>query len=98
MTNGYLALNKKTQIITPTLLGEIIYEVVNSSIKPLLNPELTASWEKGLTGVAEGNITSDEYTQKLNDFVSRRTNYVKSIDVNQTPINQAFAAVRKYYK
>ena len=98
VTNGYLALNKKTQIITPTLLGEIIYEVVNVSIKPLLNPELTASWEKGLTGVAEGNITSDEYTQKLNDFVSRRTNYVKSIDVNQTPINQAFAAVRKYYK
>ncbi len=96
--NGYLALNKKTQIITPTLLGEIIYEVVNASIKPLLNPELTASWEKGLTGVAEGNITSDEYTVKLNDFVSRRTNYVKSIDVNQTPINQAFAEVRKYYK
>ena len=98
VTNGYLALNKKTQIITPTLLGEIIYEVVNSSIKPLLNPELTASWEKGLTGVAEGNITSDEYTQKLNDFVSRRTNYVKSIDVNQTTINQAFSAVRKNYK
>ena len=98
MTNGYLALNKKTQIITPTLLGEIIYEVVNVSIKPLLNPELTASWEKGLTGVAEGNITSDEYTVKLNDFVSRRTNYVKSINVNNTPINQAFAEVRKYYK
>ncbi len=98
VTNGYLALNKKTQIITPTLLGEIIYEVVNASIKPLLNPELTASWEKGLTGVAEGNITSDEYTVKLNDFVSRRTNYVKSINVNNTPINQAFAEVRKYYK
>ena len=98
VTNGYLALNKKTQIITPTLLGEIIYEVVNVSIKPLLNPELTASWEKGLTGVAEGNITSDEYTVKLNDFVSRRTNYVKSINVNNTPINQAFAEVRKYYK
>ena len=98
VTNGYLFLNKKTQIITPTLLGEIIYEVVNVSIKPLLNPELTASWEKGLTGVAEGNITSDEYTVKLNDFVSRRTNYVKSINVNNTPINQAFAEVRKYYK
>lgn len=98
VTNGYLALNKKTQVITPTLLGEIIYEVVNVSIKPLLNPELTASWEKGLTGVAEGNITSDEYTVKLNDFVSRRTNYVKSINVNNTPINQAFAEVRKYYK
>ena len=98
VTNGYLALNKKTQIITPTLLGEIIYEVVNVSIKPLLNPELTASWEKGLTGVAEGNITSDEYTVKLNDFVSRRTNYVKSINVNNTPINQAFTEVRKYYK
>ena len=76
VTNGYLALNKKTQIITPTLLGEIIYEVVNSSIKPLLNPELTASWEKGLTGVAEGNITSDEYTQKLNDKVLNLRQYL----------------------
>ena len=56
----YLSLNKKTQVITPTLLGEMIFDVVNCSIRQLLNPELTASWEKGLTYVAEGSITSQE--------------------------------------
>ncbi len=74
---GYLALNKKTQIITPTLMGELIYEIVDYSIRPLLNPALTASWEKGLTQVAEGTITGKEYMDKLDDFVSRRTNLVK---------------------
>ena len=69
----YLSLNKKTQIITPTLLGELIYEVVDASIRQLLNPELTASWEKGLTYVAEGTITPDEYMQKLETFVTNRT-------------------------
>lgn len=73
----YLALNKKTQIITPTLLGELVYEVVDYSMRPLLNPALTASWEKGLTQVAEGTITGGEYMSKLDDFVSRRTNLVK---------------------
>ncbi len=67
----YLALNKKTQVITPTLMGEMIYDVVNLSIRPLLDPALTASWEKGLTMVAEGSITADEYMGKLDDFVTR---------------------------
>lgn len=97
VANGYLALNKKTQIITPTLLGEVIYEVVTGSIKPLLNPELTASWEKGLTGVAAGEITSEEYLVKLNDFVRRRTDYVKAQNVYQLPIRRQFEEVRKYY-
>ena len=69
----YLALNKKTQVLTPTLMGEMIYDVVGSSIKALLDPALTASWEKGLTLVADGNITSKEYMDKLNGFVGRRT-------------------------
>ena len=73
----YLALNKKTQIITPTLLGELVYEVVYYSMRPMLNPSLTASWENGLTQVAEGTITGEEYMSKLDDFVSRRTNLVK---------------------
>lgn len=97
VSNGYLALNKKTQIITPTLLGEIIYEVVNGSIKALLNPELTASWEKGLTGVAMGSITSDEYTLKLNDFVAKKTNAVKGLNIGRLPIKQAFYEVKKNY-
>ncbi|WP_288544128.1 DNA topoisomerase, partial [uncultured Clostridium sp.] len=69
----YMALNEKTQVITPTYLGELIYEVVHTSMKQLLNPELTASWEKGLTYVAEGSITPDEYMQKLERFVIGRT-------------------------
>lgn len=73
MNIKYLALNGKTQIITPTLLGELIFDVVNSSIRQLLNPELTASWEKGLTYVAEGTITPDEYMEKLEHFVAGRT-------------------------
>ena len=69
----YLALNKKTQIITPTLQGEMVFDVVDHSIKSLLNPELTASWEKGLTYVAEGSITPDEYMMKLDRFITNRT-------------------------
>lgn len=76
---GYLSLNKKTQIITPALLGEVVYEIVYYAIRPLLNPALTASWEKGLSQVAEGRITGKEYMEKLDDFVSRRTNLVKQV-------------------
>ena len=97
VNNRYLAINNKTQVITPTLLGELIFEVVNASIKPLLNPELTASWEKGLTGVAEGNISSDEYLVKLNDFVIRRTDSVKKSGVTASMLNRNFSVVKKYY-
>ena len=93
----YLNLNKKTQIITPTLLGEVIYDVVANSIKSLLNAELTASWEKGLTYVAEGSITEDEYMQKLEGFVSRMTNGVKSLN-NQNALVRLFLDSAKNYK
>ncbi len=93
----YLNLNKKTQIITPTLLGEVIFDVVSCSIKSLLNAELTASWEKGLTYVAEGSITSEEYISKLEGFVSRMTNGVKGLN-NQNAIVGLFAEAAKNYK
>ncbi|MDE6387092.1 MAG: type IA DNA topoisomerase [Lachnospiraceae bacterium] len=93
----YLALNKKTQIITPTLLGEMIYEVVAGSIKPLLDPRLTASWEKGLTLVADGEISEDEYMMKLDDFVTRRTNTVKQMN-NQSVLYNRFRYVAQFYK
>ncbi len=93
----YLNLNKKTQVITPTLLGEVIYDVVANSIKSLLNAELTASWEKGLTYVAEGTITSKEYMDKLNGFVSRMTNGVKGLN-NQNSIVKLFLESEKNYK
>ncbi|WP_097014870.1 DNA topoisomerase [Anaerocolumna aminovalerica] len=93
----YLNLNKKTQIVTPTQLGEMIYDVVNCSIKSLLNAELTASWEKGLTYVAEGSITNEEYMEKLEGFVSRMTNGVKGLN-NQSILLQYFNETAKNYK
>lgn len=93
----YLDLNKKTQIITPTLMGEMIYDVVAGSIRPLLDPALTASWEKGLTLVAEGNITEKEYMAKLDDFVSRRTNMVKQMG-NQGFLFKQFDHAAQNYK
>lgn len=94
---GYLHLNKKTQIITPTKLGEIIYEVVDSSIRSLLDPSLTASWEKGLTQVANGQITGEEYMQKLDGFVRRRTDAVKQIRDSNNLIPR-FRNVSQFYK
>ena len=93
----YLKLNKKTQMITPTLLGELIFDVVNASIRPLLNPELTASWEKGLTYVAEGTITEQEYMDKLEGFVGRRVEVVKQLN-NQTMLYRSFDEAAKFYK
>lgn len=93
----YLALNKKTQIITPTLFGEIVYEVVNCSISQLLNPELTASWEKGLTMVSNGDISSDEYMTKLERFVGIRCINVKQLN-NQYSLNALFEKISKEYK
>ena len=93
----YLALNKKTQIITPTLQGEMVYDVVDNSIKSLLNPELTASWEKGLTYVAEGSITPDEYMKKLDDFITRRTVGVKGLN-NQYQLRACYDKAAGFYK
>ena len=93
----YLALNKKTQVITPTLLGEMIFDVVNCSIRQLLNPELTASWEKGLNYVAEGSITEQEYMDKLEHFVRLRTRQVEDSNI-QPYLRQFFDAVAVNYK
>lgn len=93
----YLALNKKTQVITPTLLGEMIFDVVNCSIRQLLNPELTASWEKGLNYVAEGSITEQEYMDKLEHFVRLRTRQVKDSNI-QPYLRQFFDAAAVNYK
>jgi len=95
--NKYIAINKKTQIIMPTLLGEIIFDVVYSSIKHLLNPELTASWEKGLNYVAEGSITSEEYMVKLENFVRIRTSGVLKLN-NQSQLIGMFNEDSKNYK
>ncbi|WP_270376638.1 DNA topoisomerase [Mediterraneibacter faecis] len=92
----YLALNKKTQVITPTLQGEMIYDVVDHSIRSLLNPELTASWEKGLNYVAEGSITSDEYMRKLDHFITSRTVGVKGLN-NQYQLRACYEKAAGFY-
>ena len=94
---GYIHLNKKTQIITPELLGEMVYDVVDSSVRSILNPELTASWEKGLTYVAEGKITTEEYMGKLSNFVSKSVDMVKRAD-NQSRLNTLFDQAAVHYR
>lgn len=95
--NKYLALNKKTQIVTPTMEGEMIYDVVDHSIRSLLNPELTASWEKGLNYVAEGTITSEEYMEKLDRFIIGRTEGVKNLR-NETQLRACYDRAAVFYK
>ena len=94
--NKYISLNKKTQIVTPTFLGEIIYDIVFYSINGLLRADLTASWEKGLEGVAEGQISKQEYTDKMTAFVTKYTNLVKQIE-NQDGITGVFDKTKVFY-
>ena len=93
----YLALNKKTQVLTPTQMGEMIYDVVSDSIRPLLNPALTASWEKRLTMVADGVMRGDDYMGKLTDFVGRRTIAVRGLN-NQGVLWRQFQATEEFYQ
>ena len=94
--NKYISLNKKTQIVTPTFLGEIIYDIVYYSINGLLRADLTASWEKGLEGVAEGQISKQEYTDKMTTFVTKYTNLVKQIQ-SQNGITGVFDKTKVFY-
>ena len=94
--NTYLSLNKKTQVLTPTLLGEMIYDTVDCSIRSLLDPKLTASWELGLSRVAEGTVTEEEYLEKLNGFVARRTEAVKNSDHDEL-LRRMYDRDSRYY-
>ena len=79
---GYLALNKKTQVLTPEALGEMVYEVVNMTVPALLNPKMTASWEKGLDGITQGTVPMEDYREKLEEFIRKET--VSMINENLT--------------
>ena len=93
----YLNLNKKTQIITPTLKGELVCGIVRYSMPQMLSPKLTASWEKGLTGVAEGTISEEEYMQKLKGFVTRMVDRAKAED-NRGRLNSYYRMAAPNYK
>ena len=99
ISQGYIRLNKKTQALSPEKLGEMVYEIVALTIPALLNPKLTASWEKGLTQVAQGVTTKEEYLQKLEDFVRVKTNAViKHGGKEKNAVSQRFRYVSQYYK
>lgn len=93
----YLNLNKKTQIITPTLKGELVCGIVRYSMPQMLSPKLTASWEKGLTGVAEGTISEEEYMQKLKGFVTQMVDRAKAED-NRGRLNSYYRMAAPNYK
>lgn len=93
---GYLKLNKKTQIITPTMKGELVCGIVRYSMPAMLSPKLTASWEKGLTGVAEGTISEEEYMKKLSGFVTRLVEQAKKED-NRGKLNSYHRLVSEHY-
>lgn len=97
VNNKYLSLNKKTQIITPTLMGEMIHDIVAYSIRSLLNPELTASWERGLSYVAEGSITEEEYMKKLETYVRQKTDAVREGNY-QAPLRKCFDYAAQFYE
>lgn len=94
---GYIALNKKTQILTPMLFGEMVYEVADMAIPAMLNPEMTASWEKGLSGVEAGEITTAKYEETLNTYVRK---YVENIRLNnlEKELDGRLEMVKKYNK
>ena len=97
VNNRYIALSSKTQILTPTLLGEMIYDVVRCSIRSLLDPALTASWEKGLGYVADGKVTPEQYTETMDGYVSKWTNYVKGVH-NETQMVPMYNEAAAFYK
>ena len=68
----YIEINKKTQIVTPTNKGEKIYDIVKQSMPDMLNPKLTASWEKGLDMVAKKEIEPDEFMTKLKKYINSK--------------------------
>ena len=69
---NYININTKTQIITPTQKGEIIYDVVDKSMPDMLNPKLTASWEKGLEMVANKEIDAKNFMEKLEKYINSK--------------------------
>ena len=85
---GYLHLNKKSQILSPEVLGEMVYEVVNMTVPALLNPKMTASWEKGLDGITRGTVIMEDYREKLEDFIRKETLNMVERNLTTQLVNQ----------
>lgn len=93
----YIKSNNKTQVVMPTLLGEIIYDVVKNSIPTLLNPDLTASWEKGLTMVTKNEIAGNIYMDKLENYIIKNSDRVLKLN-NALRLKNNFDMVSGFYK
>ena len=94
--NGYILLEKKTQILKPSMSGEILYEIVKATVPSLLNPAMTASWEKGLSAVAGGTVTKAEYLDKINSYVRTEIDKIKNNNV-MDDIRSSTKELRKVY-
>lgn len=76
--NGYIKLDKKSQVLSPQTAGEVIYDIVDDTVPALLSPEMTASWEKGLSQIEEGKIKKEQYQDKLYDYIRKSIDIIKS--------------------
>lgn len=97
LKDEYLAKNNKTQVLTPTLLGEMIFYVVALSIRSMLNPELTAGWERGLSKVSQGTVTEEEYTTKMEDYIKKWVSKVSSM-YNENELLKYFNYAKPYHE
>ena len=80
---GYLNLNQKTQVLSPEAIGEMVFEVVSMTVPALLNPKMTASWEKGLDGITRGTVDFWDYRTKLEDFIRTETEKMIGQDLRE---------------
>lgn len=79
---GYLMCDKKTQVLMPTMLGFNIYNIVNKTVPSLLQPRMTASWEKGLKRIEDGTVTLEVYQKKLYDYIRKEIDNIKNGNVS----------------
>ncbi|MGN0142062.1 MAG: topoisomerase C-terminal repeat-containing protein [Roseburia sp.] len=92
---GYLNLNKRSQILSPERLGEMVFEVVSMTVPALLNPKMTASWEKGLDGITRGTVIMEDYREKLEDFIRKETVSMINQDLTPQVVNRIAPLVGK---
>ena len=78
----YLALNEKTQIVSPTNEGNMVYECLHLTLPELLNPKLTANWEMGLDKIVDGTISRNDFTEKMNRTIIAQVNKIKDGDIS----------------
>lgn len=95
--NEYILLDKKTQLLRPSMSGEILYEIVKATLPSLLNPAMTASWEKGLSAIVAGQVSKEEYLSKMNTYITKEIENIKNSDLVDQ-INDCAQKLKTVYK